>query len=510
MKRFAARSAIVLLLLSLVTAAQQKTPKPLRFEVTISRALGAAPVSGRLLVLLSTHEPPGGYLEPGFGTTARESWIAAREIDGVMPGQTVVVHADELAFPAPLSSAPPGTYYAMAMLDVNHQAAYRFFTAGDLRMKAIALGTFNPRTAGTVRLLLNERVPQTKLGALPAGMEWVDFTSSLLSGFYRRPIHMRAVVLLPPSYNESSRRFPTVYLIPGFGSTAEDLPGMFGQELLYQMADRRAPEMVYVLLDESLPTGTHEFADSVNNGPWGTALVNELIPYLEAKYRMVARPEDRFLTGHSSGGWASLWLEVTHPEFFGGVWSTSPDPVDFRNFTGPDIADAKAGSNFYLKPDGSPWMLVRTRGSDVESLRDYARQERVLGDYGGQLSSFESVFSPRGGDGRPERLFDRVTGAIDPAVAQAWEKYDIARILRDHWDTLGPKLKGKIHIYVGTADSFHLESSVTLFEQVLKELGADAEVAYIPGRNHFDLYEGGLSIRIAKEIYSAARSQAQP
>ena len=122
------------------------------------------------------------------------------------------------------------------------------------------------------------------------------------------------------------------------------------------------------------------------------------------------------------------------------------------------------------------------------------------------MSSFEWVFSPRGDDGRPLRLFDRVTGTIDPAVARAWEKYDISRLLRDHWNTLGPKLKGKIHIYVGTADSFHLETSVGLLDQQLKNLGADAEVTYVPGRNHFDLYDGGLSIQIAREIYAVAHA----
>jgi hypothetical protein len=181
--------------------------------------------------------------------------------------------------------------------------------------------------------------------------------------------------------------------------------------------------------------------------------------------------------------------------------------VDFRDFTGPDIAGAKPGSNFYLKPDGSPWMLVRMHGKDAESLRDYAQLEHVLGDYGGQMSSFEWVFSPRGDDGRPLPLFDRATGEIDPTVARAWEKYDISRLLRDHWNTLGPKLKGKIHIYVGMADSFHLESSVALLDQRLKELGTDAEITYLPGRSHFDLYDGGLSIQIAKEMYSVARAR---
>ena len=115
-----------LLLLSLAAVAQQAA-KPLRFEVTISRVLGTAPVSGRLLVLLSTRAPQRGFLEPGFGYSVRDTWIAAREIDGVLPGQTVAVDANELAFPAPLSTAPPGDYYAMAMLDVNHQRGLSVF-----------------------------------------------------------------------------------------------------------------------------------------------------------------------------------------------------------------------------------------------------------------------------------------------------------------------------------------------------------------------------------------------
>ena len=100
------------------------------------------------------------------------------------------------------------------------------------------------------------------------------------------------------------------------------------------MVDGDLPPMIYVLLDESCPGGTHEFADSANNGPWGRALTTELIPYLEKKYRMQDQASGRLLTGHSSGGWAALWLQVTYPKLFGGTWPTSPDPSDFRSFTG--------------------------------------------------------------------------------------------------------------------------------------------------------------------------------
>ncbi len=502
-------------LLQSAAAAPVRSP---RFEVTIARALGAGPYSGRLLILLSLRLPASGFLSPGFGAEVRETWIAAREVDGLMPGQAVSVDSDETAFPEVFSKLPPGDYYAMAMLDVHHSAAYHFFTPGDLRMKPILLKSFDPRATPAVALTLDLRVPAEKPEKLPPGMEQIDFASARLSRFYGRPMEMHAVVVLPPSYAASpqqaqnrrqpgtpqSGRFPTVYLMAGFGATLRELRGYFGRMIHNQMAEGRSPEMIYVLLDMSLPTGTHEFADSVNNGPWGEALVRELIPYLESRYRMQGR-SGRFLTGHSSGGWSSLWLQVTYPDFFSGAWSTSPDPVDFRNFTGPDLAEAKAGSNFYFNDSDQPWMLVRANGKEVESLRDYAQQERALGEYGGQFASFEWVFSPRGPDGRPLPLFDRATGEIDPEVAAAWEKYDIARILRDNWQTLGPRLKGKIHVFVGTADSFHLEASVRLLQQDLQRLGSDAQFTYLPGRTHFDLYCCGLGQQIAKQIYDRAR-----
>ena len=139
------------------------------------------------------------------------------------------------------------------------------------------------------------------------------------------------------------------------------------------------------------------------------------------------------------------------------------------------------------------------------TLEEYTRLERVLGNYGGQMASFDAVFSPRGADGQPMPLFDRDTGRIDPFVQKAWERYDISRILRQNWRTLGLKLRGKIHIIAGTADTFHLEESAYLLRDTLKALGSDATFEFIEGRDHFDLYRDGLAERIAQEMYRVAR-----
>jgi hypothetical protein len=199
---------------------------------------------------------------------------------------------------------------------------------------------------------------------------------------------------------------------------------------------------------------------------------------------------------------------ITHPDFFGGTWSTSPDPVDFRSFTGPDLTTDAPG-NAYADPNGKEYNLVRDHDKQLMTVRQYAMQERVLGYYGGQFASFNAVFSPKGQDGQPMSLFDVDTGRVDPAVAKAWQKYNISLVLRNNWKTLGPKLKGKIHILVGTADTFHLDEAVRLLDAELKKLGSDAKIEYVENKTHFDMYQDGLANRIAKEMYAVARPGAK-
>ncbi|HYK87648.1 MAG TPA: enterochelin esterase, partial [Acidobacteriota bacterium] len=160
--------------------------------------------------------------------------------------------------------------------------------------------------------------------------------------------------------------------------------------------------------------------------------------------------------------------------------------------------------------DGKPRNLARGNGKELASIEQFARQEEVQGEYGGQMASFEYVFSPKGPDGRPMRLFNRITGEQDPAVQRAWQKYDIHHILESNWANLGPKLKGKLHIFCGAADTFHLEEAVSLLCNFLKSNGAKAECEIVPGRDHFDLYRRyksypeGLDTRIDEEMQASA------
>jgi S-formylglutathione hydrolase FrmB len=342
------------------------------------------------------------------------------------------------------------------------------------------------------------------------GVVLFERRSALLSSFWGRDIAMQAGVVLPPD-RKAGEALPVCYSIHGFGGSHRGA-WRRGPELIEQMRSGY-PRMLYVFLNASCPLGHHEFADSVNNGPWGTALVTEFAPALEAEFAAGGAPTRRYLTGHSSGGWSSLWLQITHPDFFGGTWSTSPDSVDFRDFTGVDIYRFDSA---YVDPDGVPIQLMRRNGEFVMSLQQFARREAAARPYGGQFASFDAVFSPRGDDGRPMPLFDRDTGAIDKAVAKAWENYDIRLVLERNWATLGPKLRGKLHAFCGTQDTYRLEGALYLLRTALLQLGSDAQFVFAEGRDHstvmraHELWPDGLLARIHREMRAQFDAAADP
>jgi len=479
-----------------------QSSEPIHFRVKLAPELASAPQSGRLLIFLSSSTKPEEELGIPFGPDAPPVWVTAREVTDIAPNASVDVYGNELSWPSPLAEAPAGDYQVMALLDVNHHYVYNQDTTNAPRSKVVVLKQLDPAHAGVVDLTLTERKPDEAI-KVDSPNEMLDFVSPALTAFWGRPIHMRGVIVLPPNYSTSHMRYPTVYWTHGFGADLRVIAKYVAPRYAKSMASSELPPMIYVLLDESCPGGTHEFADSVNNGPWGRALTKELIPYLEKKYRMQARPSGRLLTGHSSGGWAALWLQVAYPTIFGGTWPTSPDPSDFRNFTGPNLR-ADPPQNMYHDPSGKPWPLVRMGDKEVMSVEEYARQEMVLGEYGGQFNSFNWVFSPRGQDGRPEQLFDRETGVVNAEVEKAWEKFDIAEVLRKNASRLRPLLQGKIHLTVGTADTFHLDEPAHLLDATMKELGIKATFTFLPGKSHFDLYKDGLGKQIGKEMEETA------
>ncbi len=482
----------------------QSPAQPHLFRVTAAPSL-PGPVSGRLLLFMKQGQGDTAVDSEEFRPTA--TWIAAQEIHDLAPGASVEVDADTLAFPKPFSAAPSGTWEIQAVLDTGHTYNYGGRSEADWESAVVPVGGEEPALTLERHPQPQHRTPAPQ--AKPGVAEEFDFTSPSLSRFWGKPTQIRAWVILPPGYDgKSGARYPTAYWTHGFGGNLQ-YSLRTGLDLRARMEAKKMPPMIWVMLDESIPQGTHEFADSVNNGPWGTALTTEFIPALEHAYRMDGRPSGRLLNGHSSGGWATLQLQINYPRVFGGTWSTSPDPSDFHDFTGSDLYAPH--DNVYHGANGTETPIMRADGKVVATFEQFSRIEQVLGPYGGQVSSFDWVFSPKGADGAPEPMFDRVTGDVDPEVVRYWhDHYDLAYDAEQHWAERGPLLKGRIHLFVGTADTFYLDGSAHLLDARLAKLGAQAKFTYLPDRTHFNLYavgddRSGLFNQIAAEMYAVAR-----
>jgi hypothetical protein len=303
-------------------------------------------------------------------------------------------------------------------------------------------------------------------------------------------------VALPPSYfDEPNRRYPVIYIIPGFSGSHRD-SGRYAEGS--PPAGEGEVEFIRVLLSGQCKWGHHVYANSATNGPRGDALVGELIPHLDRTFRTIPAATARFVNGHSSGGWSSLWLLVSYPDTFGGVWSTSPDPVAFHDYQQVNLY-ANPPLSLYYDERGQRRPIAR-RGRTVALWYDsFGKMDDCLGR-GGQLRSFEAVFSPVGADGLPRKLWDRVTGQIDPEVARAWQAYDIRLKLQRQWPELGPKLQGKLHVTVGSLDTFYLDGAVALLAETLKELGSDAEVTILAGESHSSLLTQDLYRKMRRQM----------
>jgi hypothetical protein len=213
--------------------------------------------------------------------------------------------------------------------------------------------------------------------------------------------------------------------------------------------------------------------NSANLGPYGDAIMYELIPEIERRFRGIGQGWARFTYGGSTGGWEALAVQIFYPEEFNGTFAACPDPIDFRAYTTVNIYEDR---NAYFtegthrrvkKPGKRDWL-----GHVSATVEDMNHFELALGTRsrsGQQFDIWEAVYSPVGPDGYPARLFDKLTGEMDPRVAAHWrENYDLRHILERDWVKLADKLRGKIHIYCGDMDNYYLNNAVYLMEDFLK------------------------------------------
>jgi len=518
------RLAFLLLLLITPLTAQAQGP---RFSVTFPVARSSAPIDGRVLVYLSADTTK----EPRFGasdavTTAQVTGV---DVDGWRPGAPVTVDGTAFGYPVEsLRDLPPGRYRVQAM--VNRYQTFRRADGHVVKLPPDRWegqqptrkpgNLYSPPVTVTigatsrVALELTEEIPPVAdfTAQETEYVKYVRIRSERLSAFWGTDMYLAAWVTLPEGFEaHPGARYPLVInhghfpsspsgwretppdttLVPDF-STRFNLRGYnrIQQELAYQLfrdwTSPGFPRMLLVEIQHATPFYDDSYAvNSANNGPYGDAITYELIPEIERRFRGIGQGWARFTFGGSTGGWEAMAVQMFYPDEFNGAWIACPDPIDFRHYTTVNIYSDR---NAY-HTEGAFRRTKRPAqrnylGHITATVEDMNRRELALGTRtrsGDQFDVWESVYSPVGPDGYPARLWDKRTGVIDTAVARYWrEHWDLSYILQRDWATLGPKVRGKLRLYVGDMDNYYLNNAVYEVEKFLRSANppADAVVDY--------------------------------
>ena len=518
-------------------ARAQAPAPPLRFSVTFPRERSAAPVDGRLLLLVSADTTAAcagrSECEPRFQISddANTQLVFGVDVEGWRPGEERVVDASAFGYPLrSLAELPRGTYRVQALL--NRYETFRRSDGHTVKLppdrgegqqwnrkpgnlySAPRAAALDPARGEVVRLTLDREIPPVEDFAAKQTkyVKYVKLRSDRLSKFWGRDVELAAWVTLPWGFDQHpGARYPLVVNhghfpaeVDGWRETppdsalAPDFSERFNlrgynriqQELAWQLyKDWTGPGFPRVLLVEiQHPTPFYDDSyavNSANNGPYGDAIQYELIPEIERRFRGIGQGWARFLYGGSTGGWEALAVQTFYPEEYNGAWAACPDPIDFRAYT---VVNIYEDTNAYYA--GGRWKRVPRPGHRnylghvSTTIEQNNHRELALGTRGrsgDQWDVWQSVYSPVGADGYPKPIWDKRTGAIDRAVAAYWrEHYDLSHILRRDWKTLGPKLRGKLRLYVGDMDNYYLNNAVYLTEEFLRTASppADAVVDY--------------------------------
>ena len=494
----------------------------LRFEVSFPAAVHAGPITGRVFVAITRHAESEPRLQ--IAGWQRCTPLFGVDVEQLKPGDAARIDGATLGYPLrSLRELPAGDYYVQAIVNVYtefHRAGapviwahndqwegQRFNRSPGNLISEVQLVHLDPAAGYSIKLSAGKVIPAVEV---PADTEWVKhikIQSKLLSDFWGQPIYLGAVVLLPKGYDaHPDVKYPAVYvqghfsLNPPFAFSTENVAESEAQRIgresrgtepayeFYQAWNaEKFPRMIAVSFQHPTPFFDDSYAvNSVNDGPYGDAIMTELIPYIEAHFRTIAQPYARLLTGGSTGGWEAMALQVFHADFFGGAWVLFPDPLDWHRYGLTDIYDdenaflvqrehrelnSNYGDHEWQVPERS--FERSPDGQSENTVRQVSQLEDVLGSKGRsaqQLEVFEAVFSPMGADGYPRALWDKQTGVIDHEVANYWRAHDFD--LRDYmernWASLGPKLVGKLYFAVGDMDHGYLNLSVYLMEDFLK------------------------------------------
>ncbi|MCP4724900.1 MAG: hypothetical protein GY863_07680 [bacterium] len=455
-----------------------------KFKISFSAEAKDEITSGRILLMFSR--------DGNFDVDENGTPVFGMNVDDLSPADKITLDENVLGYPVgSIKNLPAGEYQVKAVLNV-----YTTFNRSDGKTVKLHMDqgegqdwqespgnlyndpvtiNFDPETGNTYEIVMDKMIPPVDP---PVDNDWVKnirIRSELLSEFWGQDMYLGAKILLPKGFNENPEvRYPVEYQQGHFSSRN---PGRFreGTDFYNAWTSDDFPRMLLVTFQHANPYYDDSYGvNSENCGPYGDAIVQELIPHIENEFRAVGKPYSRVLSGGSTGGWISLALQVWYPDFFGGTWSFYPDQVDFRKY---QIVNILEDENAYYQYH--EWTKVQKPGKrSPDGNIDYTMAqecllEEVIGDRyrsGGQWAIWNAVFAPVDVDGYPKPIWNPLTGKIDHETAKwAQEHYDIRYYLENNWATVGPKIAGKLHVFCGRMDHYYLNEAVYLLEEFLEK-----------------------------------------
>ncbi|GLY06277.1 alpha/beta hydrolase-fold protein [Actinoplanes sp. NBRC 101535] len=290
--------------------------------------------------------------------------------------------------------------------------------------------------------------------------------------------HVRPIwVYTPPGYDGGDARYPVIYVIQGYSGAVT----MWGNRTPFRQpfvetADRvfaegRAPGCVIVYVDAWTAYGGSQFVDSPGTGKYHTYLCDEVVPWVDARYRTIADPAARAISGKSSGGFGAMITPMLRPDLFG-------------------MLATHAGDNLY----------------EYAYLNEFAKATRALREYGHDIQVWWADFNSRVAltkeedmslvmvlgcsaafsadpDGTPRLPFDPRTGQLIPELWERWLAWDPVRMIDRYADAL--RGLSAVWIDAGTRDEWFLDLGAEAFHDGLRRIGVPAD------RIHFELFPAG-------------------
>jgi hypothetical protein len=512
-------TALLLALAAPVASARPRTPPSLSFAVSFPAARSEAPIDGRVILLLSRDKQGEPREQVSADDLLKSPFIFGLTVDGMAPGDKAVLDDEAFGWPAAhLSDVPEGDYTVQAVLN-RYETFHRADGVtvklppgrgegqnwaekpGNLFSKPVRIH-IDPAHPHELGLVLDQEMPPIPAKQDSQYIKHISIKSALLSKFWGRPVYLGAHVLLPYGFDSHPEaHYPLMVFhghfpddISAFRTEPPDpnLKPDYSERFhlsgynRIQQAEAYAnyqkwispkfPRFLVVEIQHANPFYDDSYAvNSANLGPYGDAINYELIPAIEKRFRGLGQGWARFTYGGSTGGWEALASQVFYPKLYNGAFAACPDPIDFRAYTVVNLY--KDRNAFTLQGNAATVERPAIRnylGEVFATQRDGNHMELALGDHGrsgGQWDIWQAVFGPVGKDGYPAPIFDKATGDIYSAIAAYWrDHYDLTHIIQRDWAKLGPDLAGKIHLYVGSADTYYLNDAVYLAQDVLQSL----------------------------------------